>query len=64
MGRIKTSLVKRITNDIVDLHKEELSKDFEANKEKVEKYAHIPSKKLRNIIAGFTARKIKKSDDI
>ena len=50
MGRIKTSLIKRVTNKLVANHREDFKEDYEENKKLVEKYADIPSKKLRNII--------------
>ena len=60
MGRIKTTLIKRITLQIFKDHREELTKDFQKNKEIVAKLADIPSKKLRNIIAGYATRLVRK----
>ena len=60
MGRIKTQLIKRITKDLFKKHSEEFKTTFEENKQLVEKFADIPSKKLRNIIAGYITR-LKKS---
>ena len=62
MGRIKTQLVKRVTNDLIREHGEEFKKDFDENKELVSKFAKIPSTKMRNIIAGYVTRMMKKSD--
>lgn len=62
MGRIKTKLIKRITKDIVKEHRDELKKDFEENKELVGKFADIPSKKLRNVIAGYATRLVKEEE--
>ena len=62
MGRIKTRLVKRVTNDLIREHGEEFKKDFDENKEIVSKFAKIPSTKMRNIIAGYVTRIMKKSD--
>ena len=59
MGRIKTKAVKRITNELVENHFDEFSEEFDANKEIVEKYTDIPSKKLRNIITGYVTRLVK-----
>lgn len=61
MGRIKTILVKRVSKQLVSEHKEEFSKDYNKNKEVVGKYANIKSPKIRNVIAGYTARLIKQS---
>lgn len=59
MGRIKTSLIKRTTNKLVAEHAADFSKDFEENKKLVEEYADIPSKKIRNVIAGYVTRLMK-----
>jgi ribosomal protein S17E len=32
MGRIKTTLIKRMTNDLISEHRDELTTDFEKNK--------------------------------
>lgn len=57
-------LIKRVTNELVEKHKGELTKDFEKNKEIVEKLADVPSKKLRNIISGYTTRLIKNQKEL
>ena len=62
MGRIKTRLVKRVTNDLIREHSEEFKKDFDENKELVSKFAKIPSTKMRNVIAGYVTRLMKKGD--
>lgn len=59
MGRIKTQLVKRATLKLYSKHKDELKKDFENNKALVDKFADIPSKKLRNTVAGYLTRLVK-----
>ena len=59
MGRIKTLLVKRIAEKLVKMHAQEFSAEFEKNKEMVEKYTNVSSRKMRNVIAGYTARLVK-----
>ena len=63
MGRIKTQLIKRVTNKIVAEHRQDFKEDYEENKKIVEKYADIPSKKLRNIIAGYVTRLVKAKEE-
>ena len=63
MGRIKTQLIKRITNKLVAEHREEFKEDFEENKKLVEQFADIPSKKLRNTIAGYVTRQVKEKEE-
>ncbi|MBT4823788.1 30S ribosomal protein S17e [Candidatus Woesearchaeota archaeon] len=56
MGRIKTKLIKRIGSKLFKLHGDEFSNDYKKNKLKVAELAEIRSKKLKNIIAGYTTR--------
>ncbi|MBI2101311.1 30S ribosomal protein S17e [Candidatus Woesearchaeota archaeon] len=59
MGRIKTLLSKRIAKKLVKEHGSEFTSEFSKNKALVEKYTNVASSKLRNIIAGYTARLVK-----
>jgi small subunit ribosomal protein S17e len=61
MGRIKTLLVKRVAKKLVREHPQEFSPEFEKNKPLVGKYTTVSSPKLRNIIAGYTARLVKQN---
>ena len=60
MGRIKTSLIKRIGLDIMNNFGDKVSQDYEQNKKLVEELTGISSKKLRNVIAGYITRLSKK----
>lgn len=62
MGRIKTRLIKRISNEIVDEYKDRLKKTFDENKEIVVKLVNFPSKKIKNIVTGYVSRLMKKMD--
>ena len=59
MGRIKTMLVKSIAKKLIKEHGQEFTSEFDKNKELVEKYTNVDSTKMRNIIAGYTARLVK-----
>ena len=63
MGRIKTTFIKRITNELIKKHGETFTKEFSDNKELVAKYTDVASKKIRNIIAGYVTRKTKARQD-
>jgi small subunit ribosomal protein S17e len=63
MGRIKTKLIKRISLSIFKRHRDELKDNFEENKQLVNGFADIPSKKIRNIIAGYVTRLVKQKQD-
>lgn len=49
-------MVKIIGEKLYREHKDEFTTDFEKNKEIVKKYVDIPSKKLRNVVAGYVTR--------
>ena len=56
MGRIKTTLVKRLTLKLFNTHRDSIKKDFEQNKKVVEELTNVESKKIRNIVAGYLTR--------
>ncbi len=60
MGRIKTMLIKRTAHKLVATHKHVFKKDFDENKKVVAIHTDIPSKKLRNAIAGYITRLMKR----
>mgnify|MGYP006276023911 CR=1 FL=1 len=62
MGRIKSRFVKSSGQKIFDEGKEEFTSDFDKNKEILPKYADVPSKKLRNTIAGYITRLVKRRE--
>ena len=54
-------MVKRITKILVKAHSEEFTEDYNKNKAVLDKYARIQSSKLRNVIAGYSARLVKQA---
>jgi len=62
MGRIKTQLIKRVSNKLMKEHRDEFKRDFDENKKIVEELVDIPSKKLRNGIAGYCTRLAKEEE--
>ncbi len=57
MGRIKSTLIKRTAEKL--MKEQKFSEDFEKNKEILGDT--MPSKRMRNIIAGYITRLKKKS---
>ena len=53
-------LIKRTAHKLVATHKNAFKKDFDENKKVVGIHAEIPSKKLRNAIAGYITRLMKR----
>ena len=62
MGRIKTKLVKRVTNKLISIHSDKFKKDFKENKSILKNMIDTPSKKIRNIIAGYVTRIMKSKE--
>ena len=62
MGRIKTTLVKRTAEDILKKNPDIFDSDFDKTKKNQEKVADIPSKKLRNGIAGYIVRLVRRKN--
>eukprot|EP01121_Diplochlamys_sp_Union-15-3_P005474 TRINITY_DN15811_c0_g1_i1.p1 TRINITY_DN15811_c0_g1~~TRINITY_DN15811_c0_g1_i1.p1 ORF type:complete len:143 (+),score=19.47 TRINITY_DN15811_c0_g1_i1:24-452(+) len=53
MGRVRTKTVKKAAKLIVERYYSKLTLDFQTNKKITEEAAIIPSKRLRNKIAGY-----------
>merc|ERR1712046_101191 len=60
MGRVRNKTVKRSSKKIVERYYQRLTLDFNTNKRICEEVAMIPSKHLRNKIAGFTTHMMKR----
>ncbi len=60
MGRIKTAQIKRITHELMNLHGGEFSDNFEENQQILCRLISTPSKRLRNKIAGYVTKLVKK----
>ena len=55
---IKPSYIKTIGNELLKTQRENFSNNFEENKQQLSTSAVIPSKRVRNRIAGYIARKV------
>ena len=60
MGRVRTKTVKRSARQIVERYYQKLTMDFQLNKKISEEVAIIPSKRLRNKIAGYVTHLMKR----
>lgn len=60
MGRVKTMMIKRSANKLLKDYKDSFNSDFKYNKIQVVKFADIRSKKIRNVLAGYISRLIKR----
>lgn len=53
MGRIKTTFVKHIGQELYEKHGDKFTTDFSKNKQVLKQLAEIKSKKLMNTITGY-----------
>jgi len=60
MGRVRTKTVKKASRFIIEKYYTKLTLDFDINKRIIEEVALIPSKPLRNKIAGFITHLMKR----
>lgn len=54
MGRVRTKTVKKSSRQVIERYYSRMTLDFHTNKKVLEEVAIIPSKRLRNKIAGFS----------
>jgi small subunit ribosomal protein S17e len=60
MGSIRPTFIKRAAIELVQRHPEKFTKDFAANKQMVMQLADISSKKMRNLVAGYITRYLRR----
>ena len=56
MGKVRSEHVKKIARELVELHPDKFSTDFQTNKRGVESLVQVSSRKIRNRIAGYITR--------
>ena len=60
MGRVRTKTVKRSARAIIEKYYSKLTLDFDINKRVTDEVAVVPSKRLRNKIAGYITHLMKR----
>jgi small subunit ribosomal protein S17e len=63
MGRVKTKIIKTKGQKLFKMHNDKFTKDYKKNKEILKELTYIPSKKIRNILAGYVTRLKKTTKD-
>jgi len=59
MGRVRQTFIKKTAIELVKKHGNELSSDFQKNREFLDKVVKLEGKTLRNRIAGYITRLMK-----
>jgi len=60
MGRVRTKLVKKAARHIIERYFPRLTLDFDTNKKVTDEVAIVPTKRVRNKIAGFITHLMKR----
>ena len=60
MGRVRTKTVKKSSRQVIERYYSKMTLDFHTNKKILVEVAIIPSKRLRNKIAGFSTHLMKR----
>ncbi|KVI08921.1 40S ribosomal protein S17-like [Cynara cardunculus var. scolymus] len=60
MGRVRTKTVKKSSRIVIERYYGKMTLDFHTNEKILEEVAIIPSKRLRNKIAGFSTHLMKR----
>ena len=60
MGRVRTKTVKRAAKVLLERHYQKLTNDFHINKKILSEVAKVPTKSLRNKIAGYATHLVKR----
>ena len=60
MGRVRTKTVKRAAKTLIEHYFTKLTNDFHFNKKILSEVGQVPSKRLRNKIAGFATHLMKR----
>lgn len=60
VGKVRPSYIKRTTRQLLDAYPDRFSDDFEENKRAVMELTDIKSKRVRNRVAGYITRLVKR----
>ncbi len=60
MGRVRPKFIKNLARKLLELYPDKFTTDFETNKKLVSELADIPSKKVRNKVAGEITRLVRR----
>jgi len=60
MGRVKPKFIKSLAEKLLEAYPDRFTESFEENKKTVAELADIPSKTVRNKVAGYITRLVKR----
>ncbi|ABO07459.1 30S ribosomal protein S17e [Pyrobaculum calidifontis] len=60
MGRVKPKFIKSLAEKLLEAYPDRFTESFKENKKAVAELADIPSKTVRNKVAGYITRLVKR----
>ncbi|ACB39008.1 30S ribosomal protein S17e [Pyrobaculum neutrophilum] len=60
MGRVRPRYIKSLGDKLLEMYPDRFTDSFEENKKAVAQLADIPSKRVRNRVAGYITRLVKR----
>ena len=62
MGQIKTQYIKNLAKTLLEKYPDKFTKNYEKNKEWMDKLVQMESKTIRNQVAGYLGHLVKKKE--
>jgi len=62
LGQVKNVFIKHLAKRLIEKYPDKFTKDFEKNKEELDKLIRLESKKVRNKVAGYLVHEIIKKE--
>lgn len=62
MGQVKNVFIKNLAKSLIEKYPDKFTKDFEKNKEELDKLIKLESKKIRNKVAGYLVHLMSKKE--
>jgi len=53
LGKVRSSMIKKVAEELMQTHNDQITTDFEGNKQFVTQQVDSKTKKMRNRIAGY-----------
>ena len=60
VGKVRPKAVKKIARELLEAYPDAFTTDFEANKQFIKEHVDIKAKRLRNRVAGYIVRLVKR----
>jgi small subunit ribosomal protein S17e len=62
LGQVKNVFIKNLAKRLIEKYPDKFTKDFDKNKDELDRLIRLESKKIRNKVAGYLVHQIKKRE--